>query len=95
MRLTAEQVADNFEATAIGFDSLDQSIAAAMYRDAANFVREHLIESHEASRERFEWWVKAEMPRVSLSRQSNGEYLYEPAHTAWQAWQASQTWRPA
>ena len=91
-RLTAEQVAANFEATAVGFDLLDQSIPAAMYRDAANFVRDHLIESPDERRARFEAWFAIQNPHNSLERDGDG-YYYPSADDAWQAFNAALDFR--
>lgn len=46
-RLTAEQVARNFEATGMAFELLGLHGQAGIYVDAARFVREHLGECDE------------------------------------------------
>lgn len=94
MRLTAEQVADLIKS---------QSYEAMLDGDEARYtetallnclvlIREHLIESPEANRERFERWFSRAYRLCSLTRDGD-DYLYPAANDAWRIWQASQTWR--
>jgi hypothetical protein len=90
-RLTAEQVAKNFESTAVGMALLGMNNAAGIYRDAARFVRDNLVprwqDEPDADDARPHWveGLSDRMP-VLLYRSDGGRWLLSGAIPLGDVW---------
>lgn len=89
--MTAEQVVAALKKSARWHHDFGGELARQSYERAAALVREHLIETDEQRRERFEAWCVYE----GLYKQKfpDGHYISEVVQTAWDSWQAALTWR--
>ena len=90
-RMTAEEVAGELAKQARWHAEFRASADANAFREAAQLVRENLIESDDQRRERFERWCDRE--GILTATQLNGSYVQPIARTMWHAWQAALTYR--
>jgi len=94
-KMTAEQVANQFDKSADWHRTFGTCAAAMIYRDAATEIREHLIETDEQRRERFEAWHRKRYgPSFDhmLARDWHG-YVNGGTNMMWLAFHAALTCR--
>lgn len=91
-RLTAEQLVKALRRAARKVSG-KSDLAAAALDEAASAVREHLTETDEQRRERFERWCESNLRRpVNPIRQQDGRYMDCVVQQWFEIWQAALTW---
>ncbi len=98
-KMTAEQVAAECKRLAWLLDTggtVGDTSEAYGLRAAADLIREHLIETDEQRRERFESWWRSENKYAApdaFRRDADLKYAYGNVRSQFEAWQAALTWR--
>lgn len=94
-KMTAEQVAYALKKSARWHRDFGGELARQAYERAAALIRDHLIETDEQRRERFESWRLAhgDTPVTLRQKHDDGTYRDTALRLMWGSFQAALTWR--
>lgn len=95
-KMTARQVATELKKSARWHRDFGGELARQAYDKSADFVLEHLIETDEQRRERFELWCASRFPGEAVGdvffRRDDGRYWLGWIEDRWEAFCAALTW---